>query len=374
MSRLRILFLFAALLALATAFAACGGDSGESPQAVLDDATLQGVESGNVDLSLGVDAKGKEGGHLDVSLSGPFQSGGEGELPKLDLTAKANGSINGKDVDFEGGLTLLPNKAYVSYEGTDYAVDATTFGFVKSTIEEAQQRSGGGKSGDVTACQEAAAELNVGNFADNLVNDGSADVGGTGTTKVSGDLDVSATIDSLVQLAEEPACRAQLGAAGPLPSGEEVDKAKSEVESALKTAHVDVYVGDDHIVRRVSAKLSIEPKQSASGPESVSIDFDLSLTGVNEEQTILPPLKTKPLNQLFLKLGVNPIELLGLLNGEGGSGGLGGLGGGLGNLLKEIGGGSGGGSSSSGGGQSYTKCLQSAHSAADIQKCGSLLK
>lgn len=335
MSRLRIFVLFVALLALATAPLACGGGggkSGEDPQSVLDEATLQGIESGQIDLSLGIDAKGPEGGHLDVSLSGPFKSEAGEELPELDLTAKAKGSVNGEKIDFEGGLTLLPNKAYVSYEGVDYKVDPTTYSFVKSTLEEAQQRNGAKQSGGVTACQEAAGELEIGNFAENLSNDGSADVGGTSTTKVSGDLDVSGAIDSLLQLAEEPACRAQLGSAGPLPSSEEIDKAKSEVESALKTAHVDVYVGDDDIVRRVSARLSIEPKRSGSGPKSADLDFDLTLTGVNEEQTISAPAIARPLNQLFLKLGVNPIELLGLLNGEGG-----GALGGLSDLLNKVG-------------------------------------
>lgn len=360
MSRLRIFILFAASLALACAFAACGGGGGGggSPQAILDDATLQGIESGSLDLSLAIDAKGSEGGSVDISLSGPFQGEGEGRLPKLDLTASASGSITGEEIDFKGGLVLFPNKAYVNYQGVDYEVDPVTFSLVKSTIEEAQESEGGdGESESVTACQEAFGELNVGDFADNIADDGSADVGGTSTTKVSGDLDVSGAIDSLVELSETPACKSQLGGAGPLPSKEEIAKAKDEVENSLKKAHVDVYVGDDDIVRRIAAQLSIEPKGSGSGPESADIDFDLTLTGVNEEQSILPPLKAKPLTDLFLKLGVNPIELLGLLEGEGG----------LGGLLNELS--TGGGS----GAQSYAECLQKARTAADIQKCGSLL-
>lgn len=342
MSRFRAFVLSAALLALATAFVACGGsgNEGKSAEAVLDEATLEGVESGDIDLSLALVARGDGGGNLDVSLSGPFQSQGEEQLPRLDLTVKAKGRMDGEEIDFDGGLVLLPNKAYVSYEGVDYEVDPTTFSFVKSAVEEAQQREGGGKqSPGLTACQEAAGELNVGDFGENLVNDGGAEVGGTSTTKVSGDLDVPGAIDALLELAEEPACKAQLGAAGPLPSDGEVEKAKGEVVDALKRAHVEVFVGDDDIVRRVAAQLEIEPKRSGSGPRSVDLDFDLTLTGVNEEQPIVVPGKAKPLNDLFLKLGVNPIELLGLLEGQGGLGGAGGLG----DLLDELGGGSGSG-------------------------------
>ena len=145
MSRLRILLLFAALAGLATVFAACGGGSGssdENPKTVLEDSTFEGIENADVDLKLGVEVSGDEGGNVDVNLSGPFQSKGKNQLPELDMTASAKGSVNGKNVDFEGGLVLVPNKAYVSYEGTDYEVDSTTFSFIESAIEQAQTESG----------------------------------------------------------------------------------------------------------------------------------------------------------------------------------------------------------------------------------------
>jgi hypothetical protein len=337
LSRLRFLYALAAVAALVattTVLAACGGSSdksGESPQTVLDEATLQGIESGDIDLSLGVKAKGPEGGNLDVSLSGPFQGEGKGNLPQLDMNAKAKGSINGSDVDFEGGVVLLPNSAYVNYEGVEYEVDPTTFSFVESALKQAQ-REGGGETGSagVAACQEEAGKLKISDFVENGANEGSAEVDGTNTTKVSGDLDVSGAIDAGLEVVESQACRAQLAAAGPLPSKSEIDKAKSEVSSSVKAAHVDIYVGDDNIVRRIEAQLKIEPKNGGSGPKSIEIDLDLKLSGVNEEQTISAPDHAKPLTKLFLKLGVNPIELLGLLQGEEG-------GEGLGELLKGLG-------------------------------------
>jgi hypothetical protein len=323
LSRLRFLYAIAAvaaLVAMSIALAACGGGggkSGESPQTVLDEATLQGIESGNLDLSVGVKAQGPEGGDLDVSLSGSFQGEGKGNLPQLDMDATAKGSLNDKNIDFEGGLVLLPNTAYVNYEGTEYRVDPTTFSFVESALNQAQ-REGGAEPGSagVAACQEEFGKLKVADFIENGSNEGSADVGGSSTTKVSGDLDVSSALDSVLEVVESQACRAQLAAAGPLPSQSEIDKAKSEVSSAVKLAHVDVYVGDDDIVRRISTQLQIEPENGGSGPKRVEVELDLKLTGVNEEQQILAPPNAKPLSQLFLKLGVNPIELLGLLQGE----------------------------------------------------------
>jgi len=328
MNRLRSISVLPVLVATSVALAACGGGSsdksGESPQAVLDEATLRGIESGNVDLSLSLNAPGKEGGKLDVSLSGPFQGEGKGNLPQLDMTARAKGSYNGKEIDFTGGAVLLPNSAYVNYEGVEYEVDPTTFSFVESTLKQAQREAGAetGAAG-VAGCQEELGQLQVADFLDGGKNEGSADVGGTGTTKISGDLNVTGAIDAVVEVAESQACRAQLAAAGPLPTRDEIEAAEDEVGGAVKTAKVDVYVGDDDIVRQISAQLAIEPKGGGSGPKRVEIALELKLTGVNEEQTVSAPENAKPLSRLFIKLGINPIELLGLLQGEEGGESLG---------------------------------------------------
>jgi hypothetical protein len=369
LNRLRSFFVFVAMLALAIALPACGdgnsdggGAGGGDTQAVIEDATFEGVESGVLDLSLAAEVKGQEAGQLDLSLSGPFQGAMEkGEKPQFDLAADVDGSFGDERIDFEGGLVLLPNSAYVDYEGVDYEVDPTTFSIVESALKQAEQQGAAG-SGSAADCQEAASGLEIGNFVDNLSDDGSADVEGTSTTKVSGDLDVPGALDALVELAEDPACSAQVGAAGALPSKSELDAAKSEVGEAVKTAHVDVYVGEDDIVRQVSAQLEIAPEgDSGDSAESVSLNFELKLSGVNEEQEISAPGGAKPLNDLFLKLGVNPIELLQLLQGGGGTPDIGGLLEGLG------GGGSAGGSG--GGEQAELECLGEARTPVDIQKC-----
>jgi hypothetical protein len=377
LSRLRTLFLFGAVLALAAVLAACGssggGSSNENPQKVVDDATLQGIQSGNVDLSIGVNVEGDKGGNVDVSLSGPFQSQGNSQLPQLDMTANASGSINGKDVNFDGGLTLLADRAFVNYKGTEYEIDPTTFSFVKSLIKQAQQKGQGAQGqGDVSqSCQNAISDLQINDFVSNLSNDGGSDVGGTSTTHVSGDLNVSGAMDALIGIAENPACSSQLGSAGQIPPASQLDQAKAVLSSALKTAHVDLYVGDDNIVRRITAQLSVEPPAgSGSGPKKVDISIDLTLTDVNQPQTISAPSGAKPINELFQQLGINPLSLV----GPGGLGGLSGAGG-LGGLLNGISGGSAGGSSGSGGSgspQAYLQCLQNATTPTDLQKCASL--
>jgi hypothetical protein len=334
--RLRTLYslaTIAALVATATALAACGGgDSDADAQDVIDSATLQGVESGKLDLTVKVRARGEDGGNLNLDLSGAFQGEGQGELPQLDATATAKGSLAGERVDFDGGLVLLPNSAYVNYKGTEYEVDPTTYSFVESALQQAQREGGGeGEGGGTTACQEEIAGLGFSEFVESAENEGSADVGGESTTKVSGELDVPALLDQAVEIGESPACSAQVSAAGQLPSGDEIDEAKDEVESAVKAAAVELYVGDDDIVRRFVVDLRIEPEGGGDGPDRADLDLQLQLTEVNEEQRISAPGgKKQPLSKLFIELGVNPIELLGLLQGEGEAPD-------LGNLLEGLG-------------------------------------
>lgn len=368
MNRARSLFVFIVLIAFAAALTACGSSGGsDDPQSVVDEATLQGVDSGKIALAVKADVQGKKGGDLNISLSGPFQSEEEAETPDLDLAFSVNGTVDNEKIDRDGGFTLIGNKAFIGYEETEYEVDPTTFNFVKSLVK---QQGGKGSSGDVSACQEAAGDFELKNFVENLKDEGSADVGGTETTKISADLNGPGAVGAFSELVEDPACSAQLKSAGPLPSTAELEDAKGTIKDSLKSAHVELYVGDDHIVRRVTAKATIEPPEDSKvSAKRVDLDIDLTLTGVNEEQTISAPDQTKPLSDLFLKLRINPIELLQAFQGGGTPD--------IGGLLEKLGGAggsSGSGSSGSGGGQTYYQCLGEAKTATDVQNCTGLLQ
>jgi hypothetical protein len=378
LSRIRIFALFATLVALATALAACGGgssdSSGEDPQKVVEGASLEGVKSGELEMSMNVMVEGDEGGDLQLELSGPFEQGAKGELPQLEMTAKADGEVEGEKINFEGGLTLLTDRAFIAYNGDNYEVDPTTFGFLKSSFEQAQQQ--GGEEADVTACQKAAEGIKFTQFTENLANEGSEDVGGTSTTHVAGELNVSGAVDALIQLTEDPACSSQLEAAGPLPL-DELEAAKGELGKAIKKAHVELWVGeDDDIIRKAAVELTVEPPE-ASG-EKVELELELTLNAVNEEQSFNSPSNALPLEKLFKQLGVNPLELL----ESGGEGGLGGLLEGItGSEGTSSEGGSSEGSSEGASGvelekaqKEYVECLKGAQTAQDLQECASLLE
>lgn len=375
----------AALAALTAVLSACGGGgSSEDPQKVIEAATFAGVESGELDLNLNIDSQGKEGGEVKVALSGPFQSTGKKSLPELAMTATANGEAGGEKVDFEGGLTLLSDRAYIGYDGKQYEVDPTTFGFVKSGFEQAEQEGAGeSKGAEATACQKAAASIDLGELVDNLENEGGAEVGGVKTTKLSGDLNPRKAVAAAIKLAETPACESELKGAGPL-SLDQLKSQVGELTGAVKRAHAEIWVGEnDHIVRKVAAEFTVEPKGSG---EKVETKLDVTLSKVNERQSIKAPAGAKPLTDLFGELGISLNQISGLLEGGGGES--------FGSLIEGLLSGSGlgpGGESPGGGGAAGTepleelegelplspkfkRCLNEVKSAAEIQKCASLME
>ncbi len=394
MSLQRTFAVLAAFAALAALLSACGGGGGsEDPQKVIEDATFAGIESGTVALDVHLKSEGKKGGEVKVAVSGPFQSTGKASLPELAMTATAKGQASGEKVDFEGGLTVLNDRAYIGYQGKDYEVDPTTFGFVKSGFEKAEQEGAkeGGKGetgkGETGACRQAATSLPLGEFVSNLENEGSEEVEGVKTTRLSGDLNPKGAVDAVIKLVETPTCSSELEAAGGVLPLHQLKEYEGELTGAIKKAHVEVFVGEgDHIIRKVVAELTVEPKGSGERTEA---QVDLTLGGVNEKQSIKAPTGAEPLEKLFGELGINPLELMGMLQGGGGGEGIGGL---LEGLSGAIGGepSSGGSGGKSGGGEGgsnfeseppsveaskeFAECLSEAKSAADVQKCAALVE
>jgi hypothetical protein len=366
LSRFRLLALFATLAVLATVFAACGGSDDESgtsssgsddPQELVENFVFEGVKSGVLDFSMHVDVKGENAAEFEVNVSGPFEQGAKGELPQLEMT----GEISGEGENLGGGLTVLTDRAFIDYDGTVYEVDPTTFGFVKAALEQGQQE--GGKE-DITACQKAAEGIKFSQFTENLKSEGSVEVEGTETTKVSGDVDAPAFIDTVIELTESPACASQLEAAGQLPQDDELKEAQKEVAEAIKRSHIELYVGEDDIARKMVIEMTIAPQKTNSEGD---LEMEFTLSGVNEEQSFSAPSNAQPLEGLFQKLGVNPLEFLEGGGAEGLSGLLEGL---LEGETPAGGSGGGGGPSAS----DYAECLQEAETTADIQKCANLRK
>lgn len=368
MSRIRIFMLLATVVALAGALSACGSSdsSDEDPQTVIENATFKGVESGAIDVTMGITSEGEASGEVEATFSGPFQTRGPEALPELGFEATATGEIGGNAVDFEGGVTLLADRAFIDYRGTEYEIDPTTFGFIQSSIEQGFGigLGGGGGGASPSECQNAVAAIDLNTVLDNLENEGSADVDGTSTTKVSGDLNPEGLVDAVVGLTEDPACSSVFDAAGPL-SLEQLEATRGAFSDAIRKAHAEVYVGEDGIIRKVVAEVKIEP-QEASG-EKVEMNFELALSGVNEEQEIAAPANAEPFEGLLEELDLDPVALL-----EAASSG-----GGIGALLEALGGDDGALELPEGlpeveASPEFFDCIQEARSPTDIERCDRL--
>ena len=275
--------------------AGCGG--GEDPEQVLDSATFEGVESADFDLSLQIESAGEQGGNLDVSLAGRAQA------DSVQATAKVSGTAQGKPVDFEGGLTLLAKRGFVDYRGTEYEIDPGNYSFAKPLFFPALSEKGGA---ELVACRRAASGIERGGLVDNLASEGSAEVAGVETTKLGGELDVPAAVEALIGLAEDPGCGVQFEALSPFPKYK-VRLLGDELSGSAEKARVEIYVGDDDIVRKVSGEFTGEP---GGGREPAKVDFEFTLSDVNASQKIEIPSGAKPVTVLFGKLGIDPFEFL----------------------------------------------------------------
>ena len=301
MRRFRPLLIATALCLIATALAACGSST-EDPQQILESASFEGVESADFDASLKIESKGEQGGNVDVSLSGRAQAEG------IDMSATVTGTARGKAIDFEGGLTLLADHGFVNYEGTEYEIDPNNYSIAKPLFFPALAEKGGA---EIRACKQAASGIQAGDLVDNLTNDGSAEVAGTETTKISGELDVPAAVEAIVNLVEDPACNAQFEALSPV-GLYKVRLLGEELSTSAEKAAVQIYVGDDNIVRKLSAEFSGDP---GGGREPISVHLELSLSEINADRKIEVPAQAKSIFTLLGKLGVSPLEFLGWSRG-----------------------------------------------------------
>jgi hypothetical protein len=339
--------------------AGCGGgsdSSSEDPQTVLDETFNNDtkVSSGDITLSASVNAEGSQGGQFQASLSGPFQGDPDNPntLPQLDWTANVSGSGAGQSIDFAGGLTITDDNAYVTYKDQAYEVGTKEFAQIKDQVEQAGTSSSASPTSFAEGCKQAieqaggdasACDIDFESWITNLTNEGDADVGGTSTTHISGDADVSKILSDIGNIASSIPSAASSG----------FDPSQLSLASgAIKDASIDVYSGtDDHVLRKLDANLTIDP--SALGAPSdqigqITVSFSVEIDGLNSDQTITAPENAKPIAELLQSSGID----------------LGALGGSLGGAT---------GSSGSGSNSDYLNCIQQAQTADQINQCAAQL-
>jgi hypothetical protein len=265
------------MLILVALVAGCGG--GNRANQVMSDAagSLGKLRSGDLTLRLVVSPREGTKGRIGFELRGPFALR-PGGLPvaKIAYTQVAGAH--------QGSATFISTgtKAYAEVNGKAYELPASS--------TNALLQAAGGPGGSSTF-----AELRIDNWVkDPVVTDGGP-VGGSPTMRVSGDLDVVAAANGLLDLLR------QLGRAAPTVEG---DQAK-RLENAVKSSSFELWSGrDDHLLRRLllRADLGLDVPQSLrrvlGDVVGAKIDFELVVSDPNKPVSVAPPTNPLPSSQL----------------------------------------------------------------------------
>jgi hypothetical protein len=264
----------ASLVALVLLLSGCGG--GEANQVLSDSASSVGkLRTGNLTLRLVVSPRQGTKGRIGFELRGPIALRAEG----LPVAKIAYTQIAGSH---EGTATFISTgtKAYAEVNGKAYELPP-------SSAESIRQASGGSGGG--------LAELRIDNWVKHPTVADGGEVGGVQTRRVSGDLDVVAAANGLLDLIR------QLGRNAPTIEG---DQAK-QLEQAVRSSSFDLWAGrEDHVLRRLllKADLGLEVPESLrrvmGDIVGAKIDFELAISNPNEPVSVQPPAHPLPSSQL----------------------------------------------------------------------------
>jgi hypothetical protein len=339
LTRIRTLVAVLAIaLPIPAAVAGCGGggDNDEDPNQVLEETfnNPTKVTSGNVAIDLSGSAEGTQSGSLTATIEGPFQSDEKdpNAFPQLDLAAKVSGSGAGESFNFDGGLIATKDNAYLDYQGQAYAVGTALFNRFAQSYERSQKEAQAERNQDDQSLFQQFG-IDPKGWLTNVSNEGTTDVDGTETIHIHGDANVPQIVSDIQKVAQQS-------------GGEDASLSQTDVEqieSAIKTASIDVYSGtSDKLLRKLALTLTIEPPEGTdSEVSSVNASFSITLSDVNQPQTINEPSGAKPLSDLLRQFGIN--LPLGQLSSDSGA----------------IGGSN----------PAATRCLQQASSQQDVQQC-----
>jgi hypothetical protein len=340
-------------LAAAALVAGCGSAAPEPASSNTDVNTLLSdtfrnvskIKSANLSAKLAIEGGGQSVG---ATLSGPFESRGEGKLPKLQLDA----TLDSGGQSFTAGATWTGDKGFVNVQGTQYELSGLVAKQFEAGYEESLKKAsqqGAGNPG-------ALLGIDFSKWLKNGQNAGEAKVGDTDTIKLTGEADVAQVVDDLQKVAAK-ASSLNLPGSTQVPD-KITPEQRQQIVDAVKKFAIEVYTGkEDRILRRlvVDADLQDPAAKSAS-----HVSFELTLDNVGDSQTITEPKNAKPFSELLKMTD----ELKGL--------GLGALGG-----TSSAGGSSGSSTTEAAPNdkiEKYAKCVTDAKGdQAKAQKCADLL-
>jgi hypothetical protein len=344
------------------AVAACGGSSGSGDASQLLHQTFTGphhINSGNLSFVLSIDPSGSTTfkGPVTLSLGGPFQSRGTGQLPQSAFTVSLG--ANGKT----GALTVISTgtAGYVTLGNTSYQLPAATFQKLEQSFAQVAPSSGSSSSSSSNALGKLG--IQPLNWLRNPTIVGDETVGGTSTTHIRAAVNVSALINDLSTFLKKAASTGVSGASqfsGGLSASE-----RQQIAGAVRNPQFDVWTGkSDKTLRKLHVALTVPVSGQLStltgGVNSAGIGLTIQYANLNQPQTITAPANIRPFTEFQSKVQSFVQTLQGTLSGASSSAG------GTGSSSSS--------SSSSAGVASYSQCIQAAGSdVSKMQQCASLL-
>jgi hypothetical protein len=257
------------LAVLAAGLTACGGGDGDAQDILAEtSANLGEIRSGDLNMELLFSSK--DGDRAGFTLQGPFALR-PGELPEaqLDYTQLA-GSQSATQTFITKGDT-----AYVRIGGTTYELPQETADEIGSTL---------GTSGGLAA-------IDLSSWVENPSLEDGEDIGGDETDRIVADLNVSATVNTLMAIAS------QLGGTEPLAAL--TGTSAEQVQAAIETASIDVWTGqEDRLLRRVQVAIDFAPAaEKVKDLLGASLDFTLEISNPNEPVTVEAPTNVQPFSR-----------------------------------------------------------------------------
>lgn len=296
---------------------ACAGDSSGSAQALLDE-TFSGhtqIESGNLKLSFALGTTGSNGSTkpLAVVLSGPFQSMGAGKLPRFALQLQLSAAGHG----LQAGATSTGSALFVELAGSWFSTPAGTYKALEESYAQATKKTSDAK----VRSTFSSLGIEPGRWLSDPTKVGNATVGGEATVHLTASVDIPAFLADVTKLSQAGSTLGLGAVPGAAGAGTLSPAVIGELAKSIKSAHVDVYTGEnDHLLRRleVTATITGTPQTQAllGGLSSANLSIQLELSDLNKAQSIAAPSNPQSPTQLLPALQ----QLVGLLEGTSGSG------------------------------------------------------
>lgn len=224
--------------------------------------TPDSLESASFDGSLSFRSEGEKN---VIKTSGAFELGGAKEMPRVDVQLSVR--VPGMKINQAGGFVTTGDRAWFTRGNTGYAIGKDSW------MKIVDAREAGGKPAADAAGPKL--DLDPSAWLRNVKSEGTEKMDGVEVTHISAEVDSAKAITDLAKTMSQST---------PLPNAE-----RRLRQGGLTAGDLDVWVGDDKIMRRATLEMS----GKGTGGRRVNAALALELSGVNKPQNISRPAKVK---------------------------------------------------------------------------------